>query len=112
MPSSAGGVESADQLAGYAGVRESPVMAAKKREKRARASPPLCARTGAEDPLHMIATALASHESSIGQLAEVVVNLHANIRALREVVSALADTTKDPQVTRAKLRLRRVKLDE
>jgi hypothetical protein len=60
----------------------------------------------------MIATALASHESSIRQLAEVVVNLHANIRALREVVSALADQTKDPRVTAAKLRLRRVKLDE
>jgi hypothetical protein len=99
-------------LAGTAFVRESPLMAAKKRAKRARATPPIGGRTGAEDALRMIAAALASHESSIRQLAEVVVNLHANIRSLREVVSALADTTKDPQVTRAKLRLRRVKLDE
>jgi hypothetical protein len=88
-------------------------MAAKKGTKRPRTSPPTEPRSGGgEDAVHLIATALASHESSIRQLAEVVVNLHANIRAIREVVDALAEGTSDPRVVNARQRLRRVKLDE
>jgi hypothetical protein len=91
-------------------------MAAKKAKDRVRSPPTEAAPGGAEpegsEAVELIATALASHDSAIRQLAEVVVNLHANIRAIREVVEALADGAGDPRVTGARARLRRVKLDE
>ena len=69
-------------------------MATKKATKRPRAAAgpetPSGPR-GGEDAVQLIATALASHESSIRQLAEVVVNLHENIRAIREVLDALTE---------------------
>ena len=64
------------------------------------------------EALQLIGEALAGHEAAIRQLAEVVVNLHANIRALREVADALADGVKDRRVAGALQRLRRLKLDE
>jgi phage shock protein A len=85
-------------------------MAAKKAKKHPRGAPPRGARKSGEDFASLIATALASHESSIAQLAEVVVNLHANVRALRDLVEALAEPR--PRVAGAKRRLRRIKLDE
>lgn len=89
-------------------------MAAKKAKKHPRGAPPRGARKSGEDLASLIATALASHESSIAQLAEVVVNLHANVRALRDLVEALAEgaSATGPRVAGAKRRLRRVKLDE
>jgi hypothetical protein len=92
-------------------------MAVKKAKKRQpRGAPPQGARKGGEDFASLIATALASHESSIAQLAEVVVNLHANVRALRDLVEALAEEATAagprPRVAGAKRRLRRIKLDE
>ena len=57
-------------------------------------------------------TMIATHEATIRKLAEVVVNLHANVRALRDVVEPLASTTIDERVTRPLRVLRRVTLDE
>jgi len=56
--------------------------------------------------------ALANHEAAIRQLAQVVVNLHANVSALRELVEAVAEGASGPRVARAAQRLRRVKLEE
>jgi hypothetical protein len=55
---------------------------------------------------------IATHEATIRKLAEVVVNLHANVRALRDVVEPLAQTTIDERVTRPLRVLRTVTLDE
>jgi hypothetical protein len=90
-------------------------MAAKKAKGRARSTPPAPApgqEAGGEEAVELIATALASHDAAIRQLAEVVVNLHANIRAIREVVEALADGAGDARVAGPRARLRRVKLVE
>jgi hypothetical protein len=86
-------------------------MAGKKGAKQRRAPPRGAQRSGA-DFASLVATALASHESSIAQLAEVVVNLHANVRALRDLVEALAEKAAGPQIAGAKRRLRRIKLEE
>jgi hypothetical protein len=64
------------------------------------------------DAVQLIAGTLARHEATIRQLAEVVVNLHANVQALREVIEALTEGTSDRRVSRAKARLGRVKLNE
>ncbi len=60
----------------------------------------------------LIGETLGRHDEGIRQLAEVVVNLHANIRALRDVVEALAAGASDRRALAAVLRLRRVKLDD
>ncbi len=57
-------------------------------------------------------TMIATHESTIRKLAEVVVNLHANLRALRDVVEPLAATATDERVTRPLRALLEVTLDE
>lgn len=98
-------------------------MAAKKTSKRSvRPAPVSPVSPRPEDPnpdtgdplggLQMIATTLGNHDAAIRQLAEVVVNLHQNIRALRDVVEPLADRSNDERVIQARNRLRRVKLDE
>jgi hypothetical protein len=79
-------------------------MAAKKRTRRP--------RSDGADAAQAIVGALASHESAIRQLAEVVVNLHANVRALRDLVDALAEGKTEARIARARLRLGRVKLEE
>ncbi|HEY8087367.1 MAG TPA: hypothetical protein VIF09_05970 [Polyangiaceae bacterium] len=56
--------------------------------------------------------AIANHQAAITQLAEVVVNLHANVRALRDVVEPMSERTVDPRVLEAGRRLRAVTLDE
>jgi hypothetical protein len=56
--------------------------------------------------------ALANHESAIRQLAQVVVNLHANVGALREMADALAERESGAQVARARKRLLSVTLEE
>ncbi len=84
-------------------------MGAKKSTtKRAKAAKEVDAANGIE----LIATALSRHESAIRQLAEVVVNLHANVAALRDVVDALAAESETPRIARARARLRAVKLRE
>jgi hypothetical protein len=60
----------------------------------------------------LIVTALAGHESSIRKLAEVVVNLHDNVRALRALVEVLADGAGEKAVRDARRQLDRVALDE
>jgi hypothetical protein len=87
-------------------------MAAKKAKTRAKKERPERREPAAGQAIELIATALAGHDAAIQQLAEVVVNLHANIRAIREVVEALAEATSEPRVAEARARLRRVKLDE
>jgi hypothetical protein len=64
------------------------------------------------EALELIATALAGHDGAIRQLAEVTVNLHANIRAIRGLVEALAAKSTEPHIASARATLRRVKLDE
>jgi hypothetical protein len=90
-------------------------MAAKKRATRSRsagrAAGPRDVRD-TRDAVQRIVEALASHEAAIRQLAEVVVNLHENVRALREVAEALAEGATDERVVGASRRLRRVKLRE
>jgi hypothetical protein len=91
-------------------------MAAKKRTGRTRSDRPSGGTEGGGvegvDAVRLIAEALAGHEAAIRQLAEVVVNLHANIGAIRDVVDALAEGAKDPRVVAAKGRLKRVKLQD
>jgi hypothetical protein len=80
-------------------------MAAKKATKRPRA--------GEEaEAAERIMAILATHEAAIRQLAEVVVNLHANVRAHRDAIDALIDGSTDSRVAGAKRRLRRVTLKE
>jgi hypothetical protein len=66
---------------------------------------------GAE-AVQAIVGALANHESAIRQLAQVVVNLHANVSALRDAVDALAEGASGARGARARERLRRVQLEE
>jgi hypothetical protein len=88
-------------------------MAAKKRAtKRPRTKRPVAAPHDGRDAVRLIGEALASHEAAIRQLAEVVVNLHENVRALRDLADALADGATDERVVGARRRLRRVKLDQ
>jgi hypothetical protein len=90
-------------------------MPAKKATKRPRNASSGSRRPPPEagvDAVQLIAGTLARHEGTIRQLAEVVVNLHANVSALRDVLDALTARTTDPKVTRAKARLERVKLRE
>jgi hypothetical protein len=61
---------------------------------------------------HAMLTMIATHEATIRKLAEVVVNLHANVRALRDVVEPLASTTIDERVAKPLRTLRRTTLDE
>jgi hypothetical protein len=93
-------------------------MAAKKTAKRPQPRPrsrpqsPPPSHAPEVDAVRAIAATLASHEAAIRQLAEVVVNLHQNVRALRDVVELLAERSADPRVTTAGRRLRSVSLDE
>ena len=83
-------------------------MAAKKTAKRPRPKAP--GTTHEMKALRRIAETLSSHEAAIRQLAEVVVNLHENVRALRDVAEALGDGPEGRRVVGAIRRLRRVKL--
>ena len=87
-------------------------MAAKK--KRAAPRPRQAKRAASDEtnPVHAMVTMIATHEATIRKLAEVVVNLHANVRALRDVVEPLAQTTIDERVARPLRVLRTVTLDE
>jgi hypothetical protein len=89
-------------------------MAAKKvtRRPQRRSDEHTRAAPDETEAVQLIAGTLARHEGTIRQLAEVVVNLHANVQALREVVDALTARASDPRISRAKARLRRVKLEE
>jgi hypothetical protein len=64
------------------------------------------------DAAHVMLAMIATHEQTIRKLAEVVVNLHANVRALRDVVEPLASTTIDERVVKSLRALRRTTLDE
>jgi hypothetical protein len=81
--------------------------------KRAKSARKVTARpVEGESAGELIVTALAGHESSIRKLAEVVVNLHDNVRALRALVEALSDGAGDKAIKDARRRLARVALDE
>jgi hypothetical protein len=96
-------------------------MAGESKKKRAkRAVPPkrpgrpprADASPDGSEAVHLIGATLARHESAIRQLAEVVVNLHDNVRALREVADALGSGATDKRVGAAIKHLRALKLAE
>ncbi len=68
--------------------------------------------TDSADAAHAMLTMIATHEATIRKLAEVVVNLHANVRAIRDVLEPLASTTIDERVVKPLRVLRRTTLDE
>jgi hypothetical protein len=100
----------AGALDGRARVRDSRAMPgeSKKRAKRAVTK----RSTDGVDAVRLIGATLAGHDAAIRQLAEVVVNLHENVRALREVADALAIGGTDKRVLGAIKRLRALRLDE
>jgi hypothetical protein len=86
-------------------------MAAKKTQKRSKT---LATKSEPDilGGLQAFATALENHDGSIRQLAEVVVNLHRNVRSLRDLLEPLAEASSDERVVRALGRLRRVRLEQ
>ena len=85
-------------------------MAAKKTSKREDPCNP-AAEPDILGALQTFATTLGNHDAAIRQLAEVVVNLHQNIRALRDLIEPLSEASDDERVVRALGRLRRVRLE-